>query len=724
MAPSAIPEALQLFTYETDSLEFLLLKGDSENGQRIIIMRLDDQVDAFVPDQLRHHRREALSRMANFAERAPRRPLVLPRDWHQYKSDTYVSFFATPIRQRDAIRWIAEVVPGPRSDVVYWRVTTSESKTTLADYEASLADVIGDLEARWLDAIAAAGERFAKTQRVGMSDVEMLLPDLEHSPTKGWSYDQWIEAISDDQRAFLNADTHSSIRLRGPAGSGKTLSLTLKAVREALAARDSQASIRILIATHSWALAAEISDIVESMGFGRIREIDVYPLLEIARALSPQYMNSLSGVSVIGEDSYSGKRAQLDQIVEVLKDFVIGDWLTYRSGTSDDLRRRIDSANDEERLALAWDLLIEFGSVIGAAAIFPGAGAEAKYFQLSRSPWMLPLSSRHDMRVVFHLYTEYMRNLEERSLITTDQVLADFLNYLETHAWNRARKVEGYDLIFVDEFHLFSPIERQVLHYLSRNVQSYPRIFMAIDPRQSPSETFIGSAADDTLSTTNPSGDSSLGDVVNYELTGVHRFTRQILELVKHIHHSFPTLLLDDEWDIDYSAVESLRGDGPLPELVLAESRSGEETDIAVAVQDLYSKGRIALAVVDFRQWPRFSKLAGRIGHSGKFHVSTLAGRSEVEGLGYRRRGLVVAPAEYLAGLQFESVLVAGIPDLHQPVALVNERNRHLALLYLALSRAEHEVRVYLNEDDGGVTDLFVRALTARLMREVRGSRV
>ena len=323
----------------------------------------------------------------------------------------------------------------------------------------------------------------------------------------------------------------------------------------------------MLIVTHSWALAAQISDSIDQMGIGKLNEIDVFPLLEIAQTvLPPQYKGS-AGFTLIGEDSYSGKQAQLDEIGELIEDFTESDWITYRSSVSQALRNRIDSTDDNDRLALAWDLLIEFGSVIGAAAIFPGAGSELRYYQLSRASWMLPLESRDDLRVVFVLYSQFMDSLEARSLVTSDQLLADFLSYLEMHAWNRSRKSQGYDLVFVDEFHLFSPLERQVLHYLTRDVATYPRIFMAVDPRQSPSEAFIGTAADQTRSSTAASVEHDLGNVTNLELTTIHRFTPQILDLIKHVHHEFPTLNLGQNWDIDFSAVESAQDDGPLPDL-------------------------------------------------------------------------------------------------------------------------------------------------------------
>jgi hypothetical protein len=336
---------------------------------------------------------------------------------------------------------------------------------------------------------------------------------------------------------------------------------------------------------------------------------------------------------------------------------------------------------------------------------------------------MLPLNTRDDMRVVFELYSRYMASLDARSLVTSDQVLADFLSHLETLAWNRARRSQGYDLVFVDEFHLFSPLERQVLQHLTRDTSRYPRVFMAVDPRQSPSEAFIGLAADETRSSSWAAADDRLGDVANFELATIHRFTPQILDLIKHVHHWFPTLNLGHDWDVDFTRVESAQADGPLPRLVSSGSRAAEETDIYRAVQDLYQSGRLALAVVDTRQWPRFSELASRIGHSAKFHVSTVSGRSDIEGLGYRRRGLVVGPAEYLAGLQFDSVLVAGIPDMNV-ASTANERMRLLSLLYLAISRAQREVRVFVNDDDGGAAEVLLRAVANHHMEQQKGSLV
>ncbi|MGW4911573.1 UvrD-helicase domain-containing protein [Streptomyces sp. NPDC004270] len=721
LSPDAISSSTVLFEYSTPEVDFLLAADDDEGTQRIVLARDGHVKEPFVPDHLVALRRDVLSRIKSFAERARTPgPLSLPHQWHQYKYNNYVAFRVASKFDARSSRWITEVTAGDRADVIFWKTTTSNSKSTLEEFE-STRPTLPHWGGGWGQAVAAAKEHFDQV-RSQPADVEISLTAVEQSTLKGWTYEQWLAAITQEQGAFVNASTDKSIRLRGPAGSGKTLALTLKAIREVLSAREAGSDVRVLVVTHSWALAAQISDSIDSMGLGLLNEIDVFPLLEIAKMISPQYAQDASGFNLIGDDSLSGKQAQLDEILEVLDDFIAGDWITYQGRVSGTLRTRFDSVEEGERLALAWDLLIEFGSVIGAAAIFPGAGSELRYFQLPRTSWMLPLPNREDLRVVFELYSRYMASLDDRSLVTSDQVLADFLSHLETHTWNRARRSQGYDLVFVDEFHLFSPLERQVLHYLTRDTSTYPRVFMAVDPRQSPSETFIGLAADETRSSSSMPSDDNLGDIANFELTTVHRFTPQILDLIKHVHHEFPTLDLGHEWDIDFTRVESAKSDGSLPRLISAASRSGEETDIFRSVQELYSAGRLALAVVDSRQWQRFSSLAFRIGSSGKFHVSTVSGRSDIEGLGYRSRGLVVGPAEYLAGLQFDAVLVAGIPDLNATSSTANERTRYLSLLYLALSRAQREIRVYVNEDDGGAPEVLLRAVANELMESDRGS--
>lgn len=713
-----------LFQFDGPDATVILSHEDTQDSQRVIVVREESLADGFLPEHLRHVRSDALARMASFVERARSVPLSLPRGWHQFKKDNLITFFAVAGGDSNSTRWVAELRPGTPDEIVFWRTTTSGKHADLDEFSQE-KPALPDTGRDWIEAFEQASQHFREARRGERTDVDMYLPTVPQGSHRQRTFEEWLSAVSDDQRAFIDAPTDRSIRLRGPAGSGKTLALTLKALKEVRRSEEAGEPLRALLVTQSWALATQIDTSISLMGADPLRRLDVLPLLEVAQAILPTQRTGTAGFSLIGEDSLSSKQAQLDQIVDVVDDFVAGDWLTYRGEASESLRIRMDSDDPDVRFALAWDLLVEFGSVLGAAAIFPGVGSELRYAQLNRARWMLPLDGAGDRRVVFRLYERYMQNLEERSLETSDQLLADFLNYLETHAWNRSRKSDGYDLVFVDEFHLFGPLERQVLHYLTRDVASYPRIFMAVDPRQSPSEAFIGTASDETRSLVSGSSqDDALDEYQNFELTTVHRFTPQILELVKHVHHTFPALELGDEWDVDFSMVESSQTDGPVPILIPSASRDGELNEIYKSVQELYSKGRVALAVVDVRAWRRYAEFAFNIGTSGRYHVSAITGRSDIEGIGYRKKGLVVGAAEYLAGLQFDAVLVAGVPDLRAGVSASNEKTRVMSLLYLALSRAEREVRVFVNDDDGGSAEVLTQAVEKGIMNLQQGSLV
>jgi hypothetical protein len=91
--------------------------------------------------------------------------------------------------------------------------------------------------------------------------------------------------------------------------------------------------------------------------------------------------------------------------------------------------------------------------------------------------------------------------------------------------------------------------------------------------------------------------------------------------------------------------------------------------------------------------------------------VISITSRDDVGALQYHNRGIVVGPAEYLAGLQFDTVLIAGLPEIAVSAPNQGVRRRGaLSLLYLAASRASREVRFFANEDFGGVPEVLARA--------------
>jgi hypothetical protein len=507
------------------------------------------------------------------------------------------------------------------------------------------------------------------------------------------------------------------VKLRGPAGSGKTLALELKCLRELYNAPEGSPP-RILFATHSWAVAEQVDAGLRSMDeHGRLEGIDIFPLLEIAKARLPAE-RGIGDSRLLGEDSLSGKRLQLRRIDETVDGLAKGDWLAYRSQASAAFRSRVEAPHGSmERNALVWDLMNEFSCVLSAHGILPGINAERRYLALQRTPWMMPLESEADKRFTLNVYARYVAALKGEGLLTSDQLVNDYLNYLETFTWNLKRSKEGYDLIFVDELHLFNEQERQVLHYLTRSADEYPRMFMALDPRQAPSEVYVEFPVSKVTSAQSGSADQFLGKVAAVDLSTVHRFTPEILALVRHIHHSYPALDLGVDWEVDIDSVQSSMQHGERPVLRVAKTRLDEVYSALTRAEAVASgadaKERVAVIVLDPLMLPIFETAT----RDSKSSFCVIKSRNDVDTLRYKKRSIVVSAAEYVAGLQFDRVIIAGFPETAKGVAnLGHQRRRFLSLLYLAVSRAMRHVELYTNEETGGVPELLESAVTNKIV--------
>jgi hypothetical protein len=722
--PARVDDVVSTFA---ESFHYRIHKDDTERVRRLIFTSHDDALDM---TQLKPRAlRAALERAFLFSERAREASVRVPISWGQYKDRDYMSFFACP-RDKDprALRWIAQV-QRPSNDVCFWRLTSHESQVNLADYDAPEEQYFAVVSA-WPSAFAFCQSEFAKPEApvdTTATEFELRATALESVPGD-LSYSAWLPRLTSEQRGFVERTPDRSVKLKGPAGSGKTLALELKALYEVDRARRAGHDIRVLFATHSWALATEVDrDLRQLDESGAITAIDVFPLITMAHAVLPGERWE-TGLQLLGEDSFSGKQEQLQRIAAAWDDFLRGDWLTYRDEVSDDFTERVESEDPRDRQGLVWDCLVEFSCVLGSDGIFPGINAEPRYLSLPRAQWMMPLHTRGDKRAILYVYEKYLRRLLADGLFTTDQVINDFLNYLETFAWNVRRREGGYDLIFVDELHLFDAQERLALQYLTRDPSTYPKLFMALDPRQSPWEVFVDLAALRTGQEALEQIDRGLGEVADVDLPTIHRSSPQILALIQHLNHEYPALELGGDWNLDYSRLTSTAAPGPVPSVIACGSRDAELSEVFVRV-GVARRGRpaarTAIAIVDEDVFPAFRRLAESASDQQRASVSVIASRDDVEMLQYAPRRVVVGPVEYLAGLQFDRVVVAGLPDTRFGIANAGHRRRRfLSLLYLAVSRASHQVEIIVNDEDGGVPEVLERAVERGVVQSGRGRQV
>jgi hypothetical protein len=541
------------------------------------------------------------------------------------------------------------------------------------------------------------------------------------SVTKGFTYSDWYPLrLTRDQLRFVDHELTGPLRLRGAAGTGKTLAMAIKALKMKYEADRRSQPIRVLFLTHSWAIAEYVDRLIAALDENVSSEssIDVFPLLTLAE--SRDYGGI--GRRPLGVDSDEGKRLALVEISRLVDDYLNGDWIAYKAASSQDFASRIESpASSMDRRLFCWDLLVEFGCVIAAQGMLTRSDDRERYQRVRRQKWMMPLDTAADREVVFSLWIAFMETLKEQGLIPTDQIVSDYLNELGTFYWEAAREARGYDVVFVDETHLFNAQERLVFHNLLRDGDSAPRVVMALDPHQSPRETYTNVVMDGEASQQSIFERARLPKPEKIDLVDVFRYTPQIGAVIACANEAAPGLDLVEDWDIPSGV--SVTTDGPKPRFtVVKDELQSFRTAIRLAF-DLNKAakergGRVAILCID---GPRFERF--RVAASGQFRNDTIAisSRDDIEGLRYAGKKIVVSTPEYVAGLQFDTVILVDANKDRVPDGKYHgfHLRRFISELYLGMGRAQYDLIIVASKDEGGLSPILKTAISSGALEEL-----
>jgi hypothetical protein len=732
------PRALSAFVEAGRSIEYGVPAGDGHLGEDLVHVTDRDQVFFF-------HRRdeeigrliflsveplqriwqvgpEATARLFERIDRAARtfaQPNAsIPRQWSKYSHDNLIAFFALPRRMApDSYRWIAQILPG--GSVAFWRLTGRGDTLPLADFKPD-EDALQRLRIsadRLLERVPTLLPTLPTGAKTLQLSVDLTAAGFQ-SVTQARTYSAWLPHLTEQQRGVVEASIHEGLKVRGQAGSGKTLTLELAVLNRVYDAIDRKNAIHLLFVTHSWAMEDQIQHALSALDERSVwREyVDVLPLTflqEIIQGGPPE------GVELLGEDSLEGKQLQLGLIEEAIGEVVRGSWETFRDGVSPTLRADVEAPiSSGRRLSLAWMLMREFTEVIDANRLKPGLNFLRRYLELRRKAWMVPLDLRTDREFVFAVYRRYVERLVEEGQITTDQAIDDFRSYLESYAWNIRRTTEGYDAIFVDEFHLFNDTERYTLHLLTRNPDGFPVLVLASDPAQSPFALLTG-LPDNSLSrlATERIGTAELAAV---ELSVLHRFTKPLFDFVEHIYCSLPNLVdLGGDWIYDLAPSSAGKADGQLPTVRFIPASEVAEASVerALSLNRLLPVGsRVAVLAVGGDDLRSLTDATGA--HSNAFTL--IEGRDDIYRLTYTRRTIVLTSAEYAAGLQFSHVVLVYGAGKDSGERGASANRAAISQLYLAATRAESGLHCFCADGETEVGNILKRAVEARVAIEER----
>lgn len=527
-------------------------------------------------------------------------------------------------------------------------------------------------------------------------------------------YNEWINQLSVGQKVFFEKPCEKAMKLIGPAGTGKTLVMSMKLIKILKDNPDA----RILFTCHSWAVACQVCDFIDYVAPDLASKVDVSPILEIAK--EHVHLNDKE-IMVLGDDSYDGKCEQIRILSEIIVSYLKADWKFFRQECGKEFVEQIELV-DKGINNFTWDLMIEITCVIGANGIMPGVNSRKKYKNLERRNWMLHLSSEAEKDVIFSLYEKFIGLMIKEKLISSDQMVNDYINYLSTYNWYYDRSKLGYDYIFVDEMQLFNGQEKMALTYLSRNSDEYPKIVMAYDPKQSVNEVYSNVGVNDIVGVLNPDSDESLGGVTPFNLDIAYRYTKQILKFLQHVDISYPQMDLENEWCNSISSLNvSKMKSGNMPQLFTYKTESEEIAKALHLAEKLSNEG--CQTVILSLQEKHFKILLEQSKLNKKCHK--ILSRADVEILKYTKKKVLISQPNYVIGIQFDAVILVGCYSIYGKYDNNKSyyQRRFLSDLYLGASRAKKGLYLTRNLGMEDPTDCICSAVKNGLVEEILDSK-
>lgn len=522
---------------------------------------------------------------------------------------------------------------------------------------------------------------------------------------KSYTYEDWVKHLSHLQSAFLNKPAEKAIKLRGPAGTGKTLAMELKTIKLLREHPDS----RILFTCHSWAVACQVSDFISNLDYDAGKRIDAFPLLALAESKVPtEGYDTL----ILGDDSYSGKIEQIKLLNEIILRYRRSDWKLLQAKCSKSFVEQFNSISDTNN-NFTWDIMVEITCIIMANGFKPIPTDKEKYICLERRNWMLPLDTPSEKEVIFSIYKKLIEKLDSEGKMTSDQIINDYINILTMFSWYRARKNEGYDYIFVDEMQLFNAQEKAVLQYLTRDPQNYPVLIMALDPKQSVDEVYSEYGVTDVFKGMNPNTEKELGNPEDICLTEAYRYTKHILNFLKHIDSSYPTLDFGEDWNNKIKTISSKQEDGAKPKFYYCENKDDEIKQAIKKARELSGSSRVAILAL---QDDLFARLIEKVKDDHDFKI--IDSSRVTHTLKHVRRNVFISKPSYVIGLQFEIIILIGCYSIYNETAPNQSgyKRRFLNDLYLGSSRAKNDLYLFSNKGSISIPDVIKTALENKLL--------
>ena len=295
-------------------------------------------------------------------------------------------------------------------------------------------------------------------------------------------YEYQLNHLTSSQESVVNnTNITSPIRVEGPAGTGKTASMILRAYRLLQDAKKENRTYRIAFFCHSESTRIEIENSFNLLENATdFTSGDSEQRIIFTTLLSYCIETTRLGASQILEsDANEAKLYQRLMIEDALSVVMDAKYKTYKPLLSKSLNQIL--SNYENNGALVLMLQHEFSVQIKGRT---DCSIE-EYRNLPPIKNALPVETEKDKDFIFHIFLKYQEMLSDTHAYDNDDITVEALTQWNAPIWRRQRSEKGFDYIFVDEMHLFNLNEQYAFHYLTKsNEQKDIPICFALDYSQ------------------------------------------------------------------------------------------------------------------------------------------------------------------------------------------------------------------------------------------------
>lgn len=536
-------------------------------------------------------------------------------------------------------------------------------------------------------------------------------------------YEQQYKRLTISQKEVVDyAKYDSPLRIDGAAGTGKTMSMIMRAYRMLEEHRKSKVPFNIIFFAHSQSTFRRNVSVFQNYPHGNdyLREDSSQHISFITLS---DFCLDFSGISpglLAERDAGDAKAYQLMIIENVVEKAIRTNRMrTYRSFLSQEMK---DAFNQEKTAlnALLAMLQHEFSIQIKGRT----DSTIDKYYEIPSIPNGLPCKDKKDKDFVFSLFCDYQNELKSFGAFDLDDVVMETLSRLNAPVWRRERTTCGYDYIFVDEMHLFNINEQSVFHFLTRNPEKKEKeipICFALDYSQAIGDR--GDVQSDYL-------EKKFGTAKSKKYNVVFRNSPQITDFCAAIAAS-GVMMFNENFSNPYSTTpkgyaqnEEEERKSKIPFLYLYDNDEDMLNSLSKHINNITKALQCKpwdIAIIAFDS--KFCSADGieniRLKTGMDFQLLTDAQRSTS---GKKANGYVIASPYDINGLEFQAVILIGVDEGRVPQTTgTSDISQHFIkysaynLLYLAASRAKYRL-IILGNQLKGISSCLIHSIETKYL--------